>query len=138
MAVVPQPTAPIEAQDALARQYMVPKHGRGLLRKGEKGGPSPNPSGVGGRYHEVLRLAREAAPRIIQILIDIAQDPAEDSRARIVAAQEVLGRAFGRVPMEVKADSAPMPALDVSKLSDRELSILMKALGAPGQEKAAE
>ncbi len=105
--------------------YHVPAHGHGRLRPFQPG-QSGNPSGTSGRYGEVVRMARESSPAVMQSLIAIALDPAEDARARIVAGQEVLGRAFGRIKAEVKADEASPVTLDASKLTDRELDVLLK------------
>ena len=104
--------------------------GGGRLRPFQPG-QSGNPSGTSGRYGEVVRMAREASPEVMRALIGIALDPDEDSRARIVAGQEILGRAFGRIKAEVTTGEAQPVPLDASKLSDRELEILEKiALGA--------
>ncbi len=91
-------------------------------RKGEV----RNPNGLSGRYGEVVRLARQAAPEVMQALIEIALDRNQDSRARIVAMQEILGRAFGRIKTEVSLGEAQPVTLDASQLTDRELEILHK------------
>ena len=109
--------------------YHVPSHGHGRLRPFQPG-RSGNPSGTSGRYGEVVRMAREAAPEVMRALIGIAMDRNEDSRARIVAIQEILGRAFGRIPAEVKTTEAGPATLDASKLSDRELEALWKLVGS--------
>ena len=120
------PEAPaVEAPDA---NEVIPRHGGGRLRP-FRPGQSGNPSGRGGRYHEVVRLARDASPEIMATLIGIALDPREDSRARIVACQEVLGRALGKVPAEVKTSDGAAPTLDASALTDRELAILWRLVG---------
>ena len=59
-------------------------------------GQAPNPSGKGGDYHEMQRLAREFTPRATEILRDIANDPSEDSRNRIVAIGMLYDRAWGK------------------------------------------
>ena len=115
------PEAP--AEDAA---YVVPRHGGGRLRP-FRPGQSGNPSGQQGAHHqETVRMAREVAPEVMAALIGIALDPAEDTRARIVATQEILGRAFGRVPAEVKAAGGEPATLDASKLTGRELEVLWK------------
>lgn len=70
------------------------------------------------------------SPEVMRALIGIALDPSEDTRARIVAIQEILGRAFGRIPAEVKTTEAGPATLDASKLSDRELEALWKLVGS--------
>ena len=109
--------------------YHVPAHGHGRLRP-FRPGQSGNPSGTSGRYGEVVRLAREASPEVMRALIGIALDPSEDVRARIVAIQEILGRAFGRIKAEVKDVTEESATLDASKLSDRELEALWKLVGS--------
>ena len=59
-------------------------------------GQAPNPTGKGGDYHEMQRLAREFTPRATEILRDIASDPSEDSRNRIVAIGMLYDRSWGR------------------------------------------
>jgi hypothetical protein len=59
-------------------------------------GQVPNPSGKGGAYHEMQRLAREFTPRATEILRGIADDPNEDSRNRIVAIGMLYDRAWGK------------------------------------------
>jgi hypothetical protein len=57
------------------------------------------------------RLAREFTPRATEILRDIATDPSEDSRNRIVAIGMLYDRAWGRPkeydPAEDKAATRP-------------------------------
>jgi hypothetical protein len=117
------PQAPaVEATDAI---YVVPRHGGGRLRPFQPG-QSGNPSGQSGRYGEVVRLCQAAGPEIAKALIEIALDRNEDTRARIVACQEILTRAFGRPKAEVKIAEGGSATLDASKLTDRELEILEK------------
>ena len=118
-------TPPAEAEAEAEAVYHVPSHGHGRLRPFQPG-QSGNPSGQSGRYGQVVHLARQASPQVMQALITIALDPAEDSRARIVACQEILGRAFGRIPAEVKLNEGGSATLDASKLTDRELEVLLK------------
>lgn len=127
---MPAKTLPVvtPAEPEADAAYFVPKHGHGRLRPFQPG-QSGNPSGSSGRYGEVVRMAREASPRVMQALIGVALDPSEDARARIVACQEILGRAFGRIPAEVKTPEEPT-TLDASKLTDRELEILAKLVNA--------
>ena len=89
-------------------------------------GTSGNPGGVGGRFHEVQRLAREASPEAMKTLIEIMRDGDEETRARIVAIQEILGRAHGRIPAEMKGDGTPL--IDASKMSEQQLGLLIEAL----------
>jgi hypothetical protein len=121
-AVAPAMTSAEPEADAT---YHVPAHGHGRLRP-FRPGQSGNPSGTSGRYGEVVRLCQNASPEIAKALIGIALDPSEDARARIVACQEILGRAFGRIKAEVKDVTEEPARLDASKLTDRELEVLLK------------
>ena len=113
--------------------YIIPKHGRGRLMPPFKKGQVGNPTGATGRYNEVVRMAAHASVDVMKALIGIALDQSEDSRARIVACQEILGRAYGRIRAEVKTADGPA-TLDASKLSDRELEVLWKLAQAQGKE----
>ena len=112
--------------------YRIPAHGHGRLRPFQPG-QSGNPGGKQGRYHEVVRMAREASPEVMQRLIDLALDRNEDARVSVLAAQEVLSRAYGRIRAEVKISDDGAATLDASKLTDHELEILMK-LSAKGRD----
>jgi hypothetical protein len=57
-------------------------------------GQVPNPSGQSGLYHEIVCLAREAAPNAIRRLIELIRN--EDERVASVACNAVLERAFGK------------------------------------------
>jgi len=61
-----------------------------------KPGQSGNPGGKGGTYCEMMRLARQFTPRATQILVDIASDPGEEARSRIVAIGMLYDRAWGK------------------------------------------
>jgi hypothetical protein len=117
---------------AVSRPARVPSHGRGALRPFVPG-QSGNPGGVAGRYQETQRLARDASPEMTRILIALANDETEDSRVRVVAANSVLDRAFGK-PREIKpgdadADAREHLAPDYTCLTDTEL-LTLRALFA--------
>jgi hypothetical protein len=61
-----------------------------------KPGQSGHPGGKGGTYYEMMRLARQLTPQATQILIDIASDPSEEARSRIVAIGMLYDRAWGK------------------------------------------
>ena len=131
MADEPEPRPQSEPKPDAA--YVIPKHGRGRLMPPFQKGHVANPTGATGRYNEVVRMAAHASVDVMKALIGIALDPSEDSRARIVACQEILGRAYGRIRAEVKTADGPA-TLDASKLSDRELEVLWKLAQAQGKE----
>jgi hypothetical protein len=121
---MPAKTLPA-VKPAVDATYVVPRHGGGRLRPFQPG-QSGNPSGTSGRYGEVMRFCRDKSLEVSQILYSIASDPAEDARARIVACQEILGRAFGRIKAEVKDVTEAPATFDASQLTDRELDVLLK------------
>jgi hypothetical protein len=115
----PMPATPPEPA------YRVPSHGKGRLRV-IRPGESGNPSGLSGRYGEVVRLARQASPEAMRAMIEIMRNPDEETRARIVAIEGILNRAFGR-PREMQPD-APAPLVDVNRMSEVQLGLLIEAL----------
>jgi hypothetical protein len=76
-----------------------------------KPGQSGNPGGKGGAYYAMMRLARQFSPEATQILIDIARDPSEESRNKIVAIGMLYDRAWGKAreydPSEDKEEIRP-------------------------------
>ncbi len=117
-------------------RYRVPSHGHGRLRVLQPG-ETANPSGHGGRYHEVVKLAREASPEAMQTLIEIMRDADEETRARIVAIQEVLSRAFGKV-REMTPGDGRNPGLNLEGVSEERLLLIIKALEAARDAKRAQ
>ena len=105
----------------------VPSHGKGLLQSWQPG-QSGNPSGRSGLYGEVVKMAQQASPAIMHELITIALDPGVDERVRVVAANAVLERGFGR-PREVsKEEQPPGMTIDFSKLPRDALEVLYRAV----------
>ena len=56
-------------------------------------GQSGNPDGQSRYYHVCRKLAREASPEMMRVLIDLAMDTEADERVRSVCAVAVLDRA---------------------------------------------
>ena len=104
--------------------FFTPAHGRGKLRI-IRHGEVLNPSGLSGRYQEVRRLAKAASLEAMKTLIVIAMDPTEDTRARIVAIQEILGRAFGKI-----REMEPEAPLNLSGASVEQLELLLQIVQA--------
>ena len=127
--------SPFPKPPELPPGYIVPSHGYGRLRPWRPG-EAPNTKGQGGRYHEVMKIAREASPRAMRILTQIMDDPAEDSRCRIVAIQEILGRAFGKIPAEIKGVAGA--ALNLESVSEQKLELVIRALEAARDAKRAQ
>jgi hypothetical protein len=97
-----------------------------------KRGQAPNPTGKGGLYHKMRRLAREFTPRATEILRGIADDPNEDSRNRIVAVGMLYDRAWGK-PKDYDPATEPEPkrgrSWDPTKYTLEELEIIRAAPG---------
>ena len=122
-----------DEESAMAKEiehWVVPEHGRGRLRPflpGTSGNPKGRASGTS--FAEVVRLARRNSVEAMQVLIDIALDPQEDARSRIVACQAILDRAFGKVSDKPPpVDTGDPVTLDASRLTDKELKALLKLL----------
>ena len=75
---------------------------------------------------EMRILLAEKTPKAAQTVIELMDD--EDSRVRLVAAQEVLNRTLGRAGDMVGEDEGSR--FDLSKLTDKQLDALRAALRA--------
>lgn len=84
-------------------------------------GKSGNPTGRSRRFHEVQLAAREASPEAIAALVELVNS--DDERVRIIAANSILDRAFGK-PKEQKDDSNQALKPNLSALSSVELATL--------------
>ena len=129
-----KPSTPADTPPA--PRYRVPSHGHGRLRVLQPG-ETANPAGRSGRFAEVQRLAREASPAAMQTLIEIMRDADEETRARIVAIQEVLSRAFGKV-REMTPGDGRNPGLNLEGVSEERLLLIIKALEAARDAKRAQ
>ena len=103
-------------------QAVTARHGN--LRPWQPG-QSGNPGGTPTATREALRLAREASPAAMRLLIAMMNDPTEDSRARIVAATHILDRALGK-PKETQPGDAAKP--DLAMMTDAELAAIARGL----------
>jgi hypothetical protein len=96
-----------------------------------KPGQSGNPGGKGGTDYAMMRLARQFSPEATQILIDIARDPKEESRNKIVAIGMLYDRAWGKVreydPSEDK-DEEIRPRFDPSLYTPEQLTEIERVL----------
>jgi hypothetical protein len=102
--------------------YRIPKHGGGMLKPFPPGS-SGRPPNTSTRYSETLRIAREASPEAMRVLIQRLRDP--DGRIAVVAANSIMERAWGKV-REMKPEEQTKAQIDLSKLSNAELALLMK------------
>ncbi len=60
----------------------------------------------------------------------------QETRCRIVAIQEIPGRAFGKIPAEVK--SVDGPHRDLEAVSEQKLDLVIRALEAAREAKRAQ
>jgi hypothetical protein len=91
-------------------------------------GRSGNPDGQSRYYHVCRKLAREAGPDMMQVLIDLAKDPAADERVRSVCAVAVLDRG-GVMPIDKpEAEPDQRPAFDPSAYTPADLQLIEAAL----------
>ena len=90
-------------------------------------GQSGNPSGQSRFYHEARKLARRAAPDVMQELITLALH-AEDERVRSVCAVAVLDRAGVRPIDFDPAEEADRADFDPRDYSSDELDVIEAAL----------
>lgn len=68
-------------------------------------GQVANPKGRPKAYtlHEIRDIARKAAPKMVSILVTIAEDEEQPAAARAAAANHVLDRGYGK-PAQTMAD----------------------------------
>lgn len=114
--------------DATGGALVVQPHGGAIRpwRKGESG----NPGGASNVTREAIKLAKAASPRALGLLVAIMDDPAADTRARIVAAVHVLDRALGRAKDAPRPDHDTGPRDDLTVLTTAERAELAEALAA--------
>lgn len=80
-------------------------------------GQSGNPKGRAKVPNEVKRLAREASPRAMSRLVELIES--DDERVAMMAAKEVLDRAYGKVKAEDEDDKAAKNVtINIVKLTD--------------------
>jgi hypothetical protein len=91
-------------------------------------GTSGNPSGQSRFYHESRKLAREAGPEMMSVLIGLAKDPAADERVRSVCATAVLDRG-GVMPID-KPEPEPesKAAFDPRQFNEPDLAVIEAAV----------
>lgn len=104
--------------------YIVPSHGRGLLKPVQKG-QVLNPTGKSGVYLQCQQLAREHSVEAVQRLVELMRSK-DDDRVAFMAVSALLDRAWGK-PKEMKPEETnTQTAVDLSKLSDEHKRLLLE------------
>ena len=92
-------------------------------------GQSGNPDGQSRYYHVCRKLAREASPEMMRVLIDLAMDTEADERVRSVCAVAVLDRAGIRpVDFDPTKEEPAGPKFNPRDYSPEQLDIIEAAL----------
>ena len=92
-------------------------------------GTSGNPSGRSRFYHEARKLAREASPEMMKVLIGLARDTQADERVRSVCAMAVLDRGGVR---GFDFDPKTEEGANLKRMSDEELGEQMMSVLVAG------
>src|SRR5215469_16128058 len=90
-------------------------------------GTSGNPGGQSRFYHECRRLAREAGPDMMKVLIDLALDTGADERVRSVCAVAVLDRGGVKPIDKPEPEPEPRQNFDPRAFSPEELAEIERA-----------
>lgn len=106
---------------------LIPGGSRGgFIRPPWKPGQSGNPSGKPKIYREVLELYREQTAKAVAVLVDAMSARDAGWPSRVVAAAQLLDRAWGK-PREAGSESgSAAPHLDLSRLTDAEIETLTR------------
>jgi hypothetical protein len=102
------------------------KNGGGWLKLIEKGDRSRAGYRKPGHLIETLRLAREASPVAVAVLIKNLDNP--DGKIAVTAANLLLERAWGRVIRETNVEEGEQPQLNWRDLTDAELEVVLRVL----------
>jgi hypothetical protein len=95
-----------------------------------KKGQAPNPTGKSGRYGEMQKICRDFSPEAAKLLVDIALDPTEDTRCRIVAIQELHNRGWGK-PRDydpTKEEVTGVSVFDPASVPPEQLELIRQAM----------
>src|ERR1700674_1933831 len=85
-------------------------------------GQSGHPGGKGGTFYEAQQICRQATPEAARVMVELLKS--DDDRVRLMAADKVYERAFGK-PKEYDPNESPGGGIDLTKLSDRDLAALI-------------
>ena len=91
-------------------------------------GTSGNPTGQSRFYHKCRKLAREAGPEMMSVLIGLAKDPAANERVRSVCATAVLDRGGVKPIDKPEAEPESKAAFDPRAYNPADLAVIEAAL----------
>ena len=91
-------------------------------------GVSGNPTGQSRFYHQCRKLAREAGPEMMKVLIDLASNSAADERVRSVCAVAVLDRGGVKPIDKPEAEPESKAAFDPRAYNPADLAVIEAAL----------
>ena len=130
-----KPQAPEAATKVLPPNAVPQPHGGYLVpaRPGDRINPS---GGHGGLYREAQRICREATPAASRAMVELLNDP--DSRIRLMAADKIWERGFGKPRDYNPADDKGRMVLDASKLTDHQLEVMRQVMNSDAFRTNAE
>lgn len=103
-------------------------HGGGGWIKPWQPGQSGNPRGRPHGMKQVREYCRNRSMEAATALCDMAADPGEDGRVRVVAAQTVLTWAWGKPPDYDPREDRPQLTIDTSSLTSEERQFMLAML----------
>lgn len=128
-------TEPVhDTRKSVPGRARVPGRNGGVLYPFEKGHGQVPGFNKPAYLKESLRLARQASPRAVATLIKHLD--AEDGRIAVVAAERLLERAWG--PARQPPVERQEGRIDLSKLSDSELKVLLALVERGGLQPLPE
>src|SRR5579875_2442311 len=91
----------------------------GRFLPGQSGNPGGRPRGG----YELREMSRRLAPRILEVMFEIACDPAQPGAVRVRAGNSVLDRGYGRPG---RAEHPKVPEhLDLAHMTDAQIMELI-------------
>ena len=92
-------------------------------------GVSANPGGRPRTDPEVKAILRQRGPDAIRTILEIMDNPAEETKHRLAAAVNIADRAYGKPVQSISGpDGEPLNvAFDLSQVTDEQLAVIVAA-----------